>query len=261
MRTRTAVATSAVVLCGLAWAQAGERLSDPQVAQLVAGLDRGFDVWKGDLERRKVDDVVLRSSTGTVDVKKFLKDLEDDIDLVKDRLDSSYAAGPEVTALLRRASDVERRYQREGTPEAWKTLGGQLSELARVYGLGWPVDVSANALRKMDRELAVEAKRVADAADPLRKGALRAASDAKRPKPERDEADRAMRELKQAAQQLESDLKAHRAIAADAARVRDLSGKAMAFARGAGTLPPEAASAMGTMQAATEVIAIAFGRP
>lgn len=257
---RTLVVAAAALLGATSSAQAVERLTDPQVEQLVDGMDKAFDHWKNDLERRNVDDVVLRSSTGTVDVKKFLKDMKGDIGLVKGRLNSSYAAGPEVTALLRRASDVERRYQREGTPEAWKTLGGQLASLAGTYGLAWPVEANANALRKMDKEVAVEAKRLADSIEPLRKGALRAATDAKRPQAERDTADRSMRELRKLAQQLESNLKGHKAVGTDASRVLELSGQAVTFAQGAGTLKPDATAALGAVKGSSEALAVAFAR-
>jgi hypothetical protein len=78
---------------------AADRLTDPQVKELAESIDRGFETWKDELERRKLDEAVIRSAAGTVDVGQFLKDMEKDIDLVKNRLGSSYSAGPEVTAL------------------------------------------------------------------------------------------------------------------------------------------------------------------
>lgn len=240
----------------------GGRLNDRQIEQLVENIDRGFDRWKDDLERRNMDDAVLRSASGTIDVRRFLQDMERDIDLVKDRIDSDYAANPEVTSLLRRASDVERRAQTGGAPsEAWKTLGGQFAALAGAYGLAWPIDASATAQRKMDRELAVDARRLADATDRLRNGALRAASDAKLPQADRDTADRGMRELRQAARQLESNLKGGRAVAADATRVLDLSKQAVSFARSAGPMRDDATAALTAVETATQSIAAAFGTP
>jgi hypothetical protein len=261
MRTPFTLVVAAALLCGAAPAQAADRLNDPQLTQLVQNIDRGFDGWKNDLERRNLDDAVIKSAAGSIEVRRFLDDMEKDIDLVKDRLKPDYAAGPEVTALLRRASDVERRYQTQPGGEAWKTLSGQLSALAGAYGVGWPLDGSANAARRMDRELAVEAKRLADSVDKLRSGALRAAQDAKQPQAARDAADQSMRELKRAAEQLESNLKDHRAVTADATRVFDLSDKAVSFAQGAGVLKPDASAALNTVQSTAKLLGTAFGRP
>jgi hypothetical protein len=240
---------------------AADRLSDPQLTELVQSIDKGFDRWKDDLERRNVDEAVIKSAAGTIDVKKFLKDLEDSLDLVKDRLKSTYAAGPEVTALLRRASDVERRYATQGSSEAWKPLSGQFAALAAAYSVSWPTDANANAERRMDGELAAEAARLAEASDRLRNNAVRTAADAKRPKPERDAAERDMKALKDAAKQLESNLKSHRAVPSDVTLVLDMTAKAVAFAQGVGPMKPDGVSALSTVQSTTKVIAQAFGRP
>ena len=112
----------------------------------------------------------------------------------------------------------------------------------------------------MDRELANEVKRLADASDPLRNGALKAATDTSVAQGQRDAADTDMRELKKASQQLESNLMNHRAIAADVTRVVDLSGKAVSFAQSAGPLSPEAASALTAIQGVAQSLTVAFGR-
>jgi hypothetical protein len=259
MRMTSTAVVVVGLLCSSGPAAAADRLSDAQVTQLVQNIDRGFDHWKDDLERRNMDDAVIRSAAGTIDVRRFLNDMEKEIDLVKDRLNSNYAASPEVTTLLRRASDVERRAQTEKPSEAWRTLGGQFQSLAAAYGVGWPLEGSANALRKMDKELAADAKRLSDSVDKVRNGALRAASNAKRPQTERDAADREMRELKQAAAQLESNLKNHRAVATDATRVLDLAAKAQSFAKGVGPLPGDATAALSAIGASSQAIAVGFG--
>jgi hypothetical protein len=239
-----------------------ERLNDSQLSQLIENIDRAFDGWKDDLERRNMDDAIIKSAAGTIDVRKFVSQMEDDLDVVKDRIKPEYSAGSEVTALLRRASDVQRRNAAQGGgSEAWKTLSTQFGALAGAYGVGWPVDGAASAQRKMDRELSTEAKRMADSVDRLRNNSLRAASDAKRPQAERDAADREMRELKRAAEQLESNLKDHRASTADATRVLELSDKAIGFAQNAGVMRPEGASALTAVQSTRQAIALAFGQP
>ena len=91
-------------------------------------------------------------------MREFVNSMEKDIDVVKDKLGSSNSAGTEVPALLRRASDVERRYADQAVPEPG-SVSGQFSALAGAYGLGWPVDDNATAGRKLDQELATEGKR------------------------------------------------------------------------------------------------------
>ena len=262
---RTVITTLVVALlfAGASTARAGDRLNDSQLTQLVATIDTGFDRWKQDLERRNVDDGRLTNAQGVVDVRKFLNDLERDIHLVKDRLKPSYAANPEVTALLRRASDVERRY-RSGTaqaPEAWKTMSNQLASLAAAYGVGWPLDDTANAVRRMDGELGAEAKKLAEASDRLRSAAMKAASDAKKPQAERDAFDQQMKELKKAAEQLASSLKDHRAVQSEVTRVLELNSKAAVFANGAGTMKPEGSAALLAMNACATILATSFGVP
>ena len=145
MRTGFTALLAAGALLSAGSAAAADRLSDPLLTQLVQNIDRGFDAWKDDLERKNLDEALIKSAAGTIDVNKFLRSMADDIDTVKDKLKADYAAAPEVTALLRRASDVERRTQAQPpTSEAWKPLSVQYAQLAAAYGLGWPVDGSAS---------------------------------------------------------------------------------------------------------------------
>src|SRR5262245_25565083 len=108
----------AALLCLLAAPPAGaaraERLTDEQVKKLIEDIDRGFDTWKDDLEKRNLDDAKITSPDRTIDVKSFLKNFEKAIDTVKGRFDPDYAASPEVLALLRLGSDVERWTRRPG---------------------------------------------------------------------------------------------------------------------------------------------------
>ena len=209
MRSIIVAILALLLLSSAGAAQGSARVNDQQLTALVDGISESFDHWKDDLERRNVDDAKISNASGVIDVKKFIGDMKKDIETVDSRLKSSYAANPEVTAMLRRASDVERRYsaQPQGAPEAWKGLSGQLKALAAAYGLSWPVDTAAaNAQRRMDGELAAEVKRLADAADVLRGAALSAAANAKQPKPQRDEAGRLMKEWAKAGDRLADNL-------------------------------------------------------
>ena len=57
----TAVVTAA--LTGTAgWT--ADRLNDKQLNQIIENIDDGFDHWKDNLERRNMDDAVIKSAAG-----------------------------------------------------------------------------------------------------------------------------------------------------------------------------------------------------
>lgn len=241
---------------------AAERLSDKQLEQVVENIDRGFDKWKDDLERRNMDDAMIRSASGTVNVKEFLRDFERDIDTLKDRFKGTYAAGPEVTALLRRASDVDRRNQANRTDggEPWKYLAAQFQQMAASYGASWPMDATATAQRLNDKELAARVNQAASAADKLRSPMKSAA--AKNPslaKPAVTAAENDLKSLQQAAKRLDSGLKGGRATSADATRVLELAKKNRAFIQGVGPMAPAGTAQMNTIDGAMQAVAKAYG--
>jgi hypothetical protein len=221
----------------------------------------GFDRWKDDLERRNLDDAVIRSASGTVKVEEFLNDFERDIDTLKDRFEGTYAAGPEVTALLRRASDVERRNQAGNTDggAAWKTLSGQFAAMAAAYGVSWPMPASGVAQRLNDRELAARMNQAASAADKLRSPMKSAAG--KNPnvsKPAVSAAENDLKALKDAAKRLESGLKDARATSADATRVLELASKSQTFVQGVGPMPPAGTAQLNTLDTSMQALARAY---
>lgn len=180
--TRTLVA-AALVLASLVAGPvvAAERLNDKAVEQQGKQIKEGFDIWKKALEKKNLDDAVIRSAAGTIDVKEFLKGFEKDIETFNDRFKSSKSAGPEAIALLRRASDVERRAKQQGisTPGEWAALSTQLKALAAAYRLAFPIesmDAAANRLSDKDlvaqlEDMGDKAKRVKGPADDAAKKA------------------------------------------------------------------------------------------
>lgn len=240
-------------------ARAAERMNDRTVKQTVENIDRGFDRWKDDLERRNMDDAVIRSAAGTINVENFLRDFERDIDTVKNRLNGNSSAGPEVTTLLRRASDVERRNQANGSAATgpWGALSAELSALASAYGVGWPIDPTAQAQRLTDRELATAVKDLGAAADRAR-GPMKNAAGNKVPKSVVASAENDLKELKRAADTLEDGLKDGRATSAEATRVVELASKNRSFLAGLGPLNPTGTTAVTTMSRSTEALSRAF---
>ena len=74
-------------------AAAGERPNDKAVEQQGKQIKEGFEIWKKALEKRNLDDAVLRSAAGTIDVKEFLKSFAKDIDTFNDRFKATKSAG------------------------------------------------------------------------------------------------------------------------------------------------------------------------
>jgi hypothetical protein len=258
--SRVAVAAACIALVS-APLRAAERLTDRQLEQVVKNIDEGFDKWKDDLERRNMDDAVIRSAAGTINVRDFLRDFERDIDTLKDRFKGTYAAGPEVTTLLRRASDVERRNQANKTDggAAWTSMAGQFRAMADAYGVDFPMDANASAQRLNDKELAARVSQAAAAADKLRSPMKKAAGmNPSVAKPAVATAESDLKALKDAAKRLESGLKGGRATSADATRVLDLAGKSRSFVQGLGPLDASGTAQMTTLSSTMQALARAY---
>jgi hypothetical protein len=217
MKSVIAVFAAATLAAVFALPASAERLNDKQAKATIENIDRGFDAWKDSLERRNLDDAVIRSAAGTVDVRRFLDDFEKEIHQVKDRMKPDYAANTEVTSLLRLASDVERRAQAGQAAPEWKAMSSQFSALAAAYGTSFPMpSADATASRLTDNELArqiedmeQQAKRVSSEADKAMKAAK--ATDA-----ERDKVKQALNALAASAKQTRSMVKSGTASAAQA---------------------------------------------
>jgi hypothetical protein len=178
MSLRALVAALGLVAVASVAPARAERLTDEEVKRLIEDIDRGFDTWKDDLEKRNLDDAKITTPERTIDVKTFLKDFEKAIDAVKDRFKPDYAASPEVMALLRLGSDVERDGRRPGqTPSsAWSALSAKLGNLADAYDLSWPVEsIRAQAARLNDGEVAARVEQMEKSVKQLEGEAAKAA--------------------------------------------------------------------------------------
>ncbi|MCX6550011.1 MAG: hypothetical protein NTY02_03205 [Acidobacteria bacterium] len=137
---------------------AAGRLNDKAVEQQGKQIKAGFETWKKALEKKNLDDAVIRGAAGTIEVKEFLKNFERDISTFNERFQSTKSAGPEALTLLRRASDVERRassQQGSAVPSEWQAFSRQCAVLAGAYGVVWPIEaMDATASRLGDKEVA-----------------------------------------------------------------------------------------------------------
>jgi len=138
-------------------AMAAERMNDKAVEQQGKQIKEGFEIWKKALEKKKFEDAVIRGAAGTIDVREYLKSFAKDIDTFNDRFKDTKSAGTDALALLRRASDVERRVRQQGgisTPAEWAALSTQCKALAAAYGAVFPLEsMDATANRLSDKEL------------------------------------------------------------------------------------------------------------
>ncbi len=146
----------AVLVPGIA--AAAERLTDQQMKSLIEQVDKNYERWKDGLEKVNMDDAVIKSAAGTIDVKQFLKGFKDDIGKLKDKFKPENAAVAEVTQVLRKGNDVERRHRERGAAAAaseWTALSNSLGSLAAAYGVPWPLEsLDAQFVRINDKDMA-----------------------------------------------------------------------------------------------------------
>lgn len=235
-----------------------ERSNDRQVTALVDSIDRGFDAWKDSLSQRNLDDAVLRDATGTVEVRRFLDDFERDIDRVKDRLKDDYSAGPEVTELLRRGSDVQRRAQ-SGAQPAWAALATQLRALASAYGTEFPLPTTdATAARLTDNELAAHLQTIEQQAKRVSSEADAAMKKAKVQSPERAQMKQAFGALGSAAKQSRGRAKDGTLTRVQAEGVLDAASAARTRVASL-ALRPQGQTAWSSIERSSSALARAFG--
>lgn len=245
-------------------AAAGERMTDEQVEKLIEDIDAGYRTWRQDLEKENLDDAVIRSAERTVKVKQFLKEFDRDIDVLRDRFKPSYAATPEVVALLRRGSDVELRNRRQNlTPQsAWLPLSAKLGSLARAYELPFPVE-SMNALgaRLNDGELATRVEQLEKALKQLQGEADKAAKANKAiDKAARDSIKGSIRQLEQTAKDVRSRIKEDRPAATEVAQlVTGASALRQTLAKL--SLPTTGGASWPAIDAGVQALALAYDLP
>jgi len=172
--TRFALASAAALSATLmvaapAWA---ERLNDDEVKALIERIDRERGQFEDQLDE-KVKRSTVRNADRELNVERYLDDLEDNVDRLKDGFSSSYSASAEATTLLRQGSEIQRAMAAQPAALAgaseWIRLSGSLSELAVAYGTSFPLGPDQQARRMNDREVKAVAEEVARNADSYKK--------------------------------------------------------------------------------------------
>ena len=158
MKRTCLILAAALLVAAMPSAASADRLTDEQVKSLIEQVDKNFDRWKDGLEKANMDEAVIKSAAGTIDVKQFLKGFEDDIDKLKDKFKAENAAVTEANQVLRKGSDVERRYKQRGGPAGseWQAFSNSLQALAGAYGVQtWPFEsLDIQLMRVNDKDLA-----------------------------------------------------------------------------------------------------------
>jgi hypothetical protein len=149
-------------------ALAAERPSDKDVRALLERVDNDRDRFEDQLDG-KVKDSIIRGPGGEVNVGRFLDDLQENVDKMKDRFKPDYAGSAEVTTVLRQGSDISRFMAQQpanfGGSSEWNRLAAGLAELATVYGTTFPLAEGRQARRANDGEVKKTADESAKSAD------------------------------------------------------------------------------------------------
>jgi hypothetical protein len=172
--TRLIPTMCAVVLTILSTAPAAsaERMTDNDVKQLLERINHDRDRFEDQLDG-KLKDSIVRGPGGEVKVNRYLDDLQENVQKLRDRFKSDYAASAEVTTVLRQATDIQRYMSTlppnfDGASE-WNRLAASLGELAAVYGTTLPIPEGQQARRMNDAEVRKAADDVKKNADRFKK--------------------------------------------------------------------------------------------
>ena len=145
-----------------------ERLSDKDVKMLIDQVDEGRDKFEGNLDGDFKGSTV-QGANGEIKVSGALQDYQDNTKKLKERFTAEYAAGPEVTTVLKQSTAIDTFMQRspsemKGRSE-WDRLTTNLKQLADAYGTTFPLPDGAAVRRMNDKETASVASTIAEAAD------------------------------------------------------------------------------------------------
>ena len=152
-------------------AVAAERVTGEQVKVIIEDIEKGFEVWKKDIEEHNLEKSMIMSARGSITLESFLEDFEKAVENVKDRFQPrNNAANSEVVALLRLGNDVvlQNRRQNQAPRSTWVPLASKFDALARAYHLTWPPQGTyVQPQRLSDGELAERVEQLKKSAEQL----------------------------------------------------------------------------------------------
>jgi hypothetical protein len=237
--------------------QTGQRLSDPDVKQIIESVDHSRDEFQDKLDSR-LKDSTLRGPRGEVRVEDYLKDLKDNVDKLKDRFNKNYSASAEAATVLRQASGIHTYIKAQSTEikggSEWDRFAVDLARLADAYGATFPTPDGAPVRRINDGEAAATADKIAKQADLVKKAIEH---DPGIPKPSRDSVLGDLNQLKDQAKAVKSRASDSKPATAEARQVVTLAAKVNDSFQGH-TLQPATLSAWGAMRAPLDVLDQAY---
>ena len=263
---QAAVAASTVMsmLLFMAPSASADRLNDKDIKQLLERIDNERDRFEDQLDG-KLKRSILRGPGGEVNVERYLDDLQENVDKLKERFKPEYAASAEVTTVLRQASDIHRYMATlppnfDGASE-WTRLAASLRDLATNYATTLPIPEGQQARRLNDREVQKAAEEVSKAADSFRKE-----WDAALKKDKAVDAASRQAALSEAAGLKEDAKKVASLVGSGRPASGEVQGLLQRVARvrtasSGRTLSPAAQAAWGSVESGLDKVALAFGMP
>jgi hypothetical protein len=117
-------------------AQEVPRLSDSELKSLIENVHHARDRFEDALDGEFKHSIV-RGPRGEAQVNQYLDDLQENVNRLKDRYNSSYSASAEARTVLQQGSDIARFMQNQpdsmkGRSE-WDRMAGSLGTLAHAY--------------------------------------------------------------------------------------------------------------------------------
>ena len=265
LRLMTAAGAGIIAALVAMPAVSADRLPGKDVQALLERIDNERDRFEDQLDG-KVKSSILRGA-GEVHVGRFLDDLQENVDRLKSRFNSDYAASAEATTVLRQGTDIQRFMSKQppdldGASE-WSQLASSLGELAKVYSTTFPLPEGQQARRLSDREVEKLASELAKSADQFKKdleSALK--TDTTIAQPTRDAAVKEVNGLKEDAERLASTVGDGRPASGEAKAVLDRAARIRGTAASSGrALSPAAQTAWASVESGLQKVEVAFDLP
>jgi len=120
--------------------QRPNRISDRQVGDLLSRMDAGIAAFRASFEQA-INRSRINGSRAEDDVNQSVNDFKQATDRLRDRVQNRRAGTTDVEDVLRRASLIDGFMTSNALDTAverdWRSLRGDLDELARAYGVTW----------------------------------------------------------------------------------------------------------------------------
>jgi hypothetical protein len=145
----TAALTATIGVVATPGPQRPYRVTAQQMKALVDRIDAHRDAFHASFTRA-IDRNSIESQSSEALVDRSLTAFEQDLDMLRDRLDDQRADRGDVDALLQHASAIDAFMVRNRLDALarsdWRTLRLDLETLARVFGMAWDWRTGAPAL-------------------------------------------------------------------------------------------------------------------